>query len=324
MPRPAPSSRLSARLWRWLRRDAGPGGGAGAAAASGTGSEDPLLQAGRLIRQQREARGLNLRELALETRISTPVLEALERGWRDRLPEGTYLRTMLPLIEQHLELPAGSLGGALPPEPADGGGPGQRRGRLLLRFTPGSIDVFTTWQGTLLYGAITLGLIYGVNLQQQRLAAANLLSVRPIAPLSPSDQLRPPDPGSTLLKAYPDLRPLQRAHAGIALTTLQRVEAGAAARSQGVLALQLRQPSRVQLRSDGGQRSDLQGASGELVLQLQAPLQLEIEPAPAGGAVSWNGQPLAPLPQQPGRFQLPQAAPRAKPGPQPQEPAQRP
>ncbi|MCP9790687.1 helix-turn-helix domain-containing protein [Vulcanococcus limneticus] len=328
MPRPAPSSRLSARLWRWLRRDTGPGGGAGSPA--GSCSEDPLLQAGRLIRQQREARGLNLRELALETRISTPVLEALERGWRDRLPEGTYLRTMLPLIEQHLELPAGSLGAALPPDPPGGGGNGQQRGRRLLRFTPGSIDVFTTWQGTLLYGAITLGLIYGVNLQQQRLAAANLLSVRPIAPLSPSEQLRTPDAGSTLLKAYPDLRPLQRAGGGVALSTLQRVEASAAARSQGALALQLSQPSRVRLRSDSGQRSDLQGASGELVLQLQAPLQLEIEPAPAGGAVSWNGEPLAPLPQQPGRFQLPQA-PRAAgsagtpPGSgQPEDPAQRP
>lgn len=321
MPRPAPSSRLSARLWRWLRRDPGPGGAGGAVA--GAGSEDPLLQAGRLIRQQREARGLNLRELALETRISTPVLEALERGWRDRLPEGAYLRTMLPLIEQHLELPAGSLGAALPPDPPGGGGSGARRGRLLLRFTPGSIDVFTTWQGTLLYGAITLGLIYGVNLQQQRLAAANLLSVRPIAPLAPTDQLRPPEPGSTLLRAYPDLRPLQRASGGVALATLQRVEAGAAARRQGVLALQLSQPSRVQLRSESGQRSDLQGASGELVLQLQAPLQLEIEPAPAAGAVSWNGEPLAALPRQPGRFQLPQP-PAAKPSPPVGDPAQRP
>ncbi len=310
MPRPAPSPRPSARLWRWLRRDPGTGGPTGTAA--GGGAEDPLLQAGRLIRQQREARGLNLRQLALETRISTPVLEALERGWRDRLPEGTYLRTMLPLIEQHLELPAGSLGAALPADPpGDGSGGGRRR--LLLRFTPGSIDVFTTWQGTVLYGAVTLGLIYGVNLQQQRLAAANLLTLRPIAPLSPAEQGRPPDPGSTLLKAYPDLRPLQRASGGVALTTLQRVEASAAARSQGVLALELSQPSRVRLRSDGGERTDLQGASGELVLPLQAPLELEIDPAPAGTAVSWNGQPLAPLPRQPGRFQLPSRGPAQRP-----------
>ena len=75
---------------------------------------DPLLAAGRELRLRREARGLTLRDLALETRISTPVLEALERGWRDRLPEAAYLRTMLPLIERHLELEPGSLELLLP------------------------------------------------------------------------------------------------------------------------------------------------------------------------------------------------------------------
>ena len=40
------------------------------------------------MKQRREAGGLTLRELALETRITTPVIEALERGWSDRLPEG--------------------------------------------------------------------------------------------------------------------------------------------------------------------------------------------------------------------------------------------
>jgi 16S rRNA pseudouridine516 synthase len=68
------------------------------------------------LREARERRGLGLRQLAQQTRISTPVLEALERGWRDRLPESTYLRTMLPLIERHLELDPGSLQKLLPSE----------------------------------------------------------------------------------------------------------------------------------------------------------------------------------------------------------------
>ena len=78
MPRLAP--RLSS-LGRLFRR----GGGQRAGDPSdGLPQEDPLLAVGRRLRQEREARGLNLRQLALETRISTPVLEALERGWRDR------------------------------------------------------------------------------------------------------------------------------------------------------------------------------------------------------------------------------------------------
>jgi len=42
--------------------------------------EEPLCQLGQLMEQLQEAEGLTLRELALETRITTPVIEALERG----------------------------------------------------------------------------------------------------------------------------------------------------------------------------------------------------------------------------------------------------
>ncbi len=302
MPRLATKLPLSNRLGRWLQR----GKTTMAPAAHGTpAAEDPLLQVGRLIRQERDARGLNLRQLALDTRISTPVLEALERGWRDRLPEGAYLRTMLPLIEQRLELPKGSLDEALPPQQANDGPSGSRRGGLLQRFTPGSIDVFSTWQGTVLYGGLTLALIYGVNLQQQQLAAANLLSLRPIPPLPPTEQAKPPAPGTSLLGAYPELRPLQQASRGLALQQLQRRRTQAPS-SSGILSLNLSQPSRLQLSSEGGQRTNLQGASGELVLQVQAPLSLQLDPAPKTGEVTWNGVPLQPLAQQPGQFRLPQ------------------
>lgn len=177
MPRPRIVSLLPAPLRLWLQRNRG---------RKPTHAEpvlDPLVQVGTLLRRQREDRSLSLRQLAIDTRISTPVLEALERGWRDRLPETAYLRTMLPLLERHLELPVGSLAPALPAK-SDPLQEAWRSGRpsLLARFTPGSIDVFTTWQGTVLYAAVTLALIYGVNLQQQRLAAANQLTLRPVSP----------------------------------------------------------------------------------------------------------------------------------------------
>ena len=43
------------------------------------------------MKQHQEADGVTLRELALEARITKPVIDALERGWCDRLPEGVYL-----------------------------------------------------------------------------------------------------------------------------------------------------------------------------------------------------------------------------------------
>ena len=301
MPRLA--SRISS-LGRLFRRGALQ---QNSAAGEGGPEEDPLLSMGRRLRQEREARGLNLRQMALETRISTPVLEALERGWRDRLPEAAYLRTMLPLIEQRLELPAGCLDLALPPQHQQ---PGQRGpgGGFLKRFTPGSIDVFSTWQGGLLYGGLCLGLIYALNLQQRQLAAANLLSLKPIAPLPAAEQAKPANPGTPLLSAYPELRPLQQASRGMGRSAWSKINTPAAAQSQnGVLELNLSQASSIDLQSESGQRSQLNGAKGQLVWQLGMPLQLSITPAPKAGEVLWNGAPLPSTNQQPGRFRLPQA-----------------
>ena len=228
---------LPARLGRWLLRRRRPQQGA---AADGL-ALDPLLLAGQRLRQRREELGLNLRQLALQTRISTPVLEALERGWRDRLPEAAYLRTMLPLLERQLQLPPGCLDPALPD--ADPLQPlAQRRRGLLRRFTPGSIEVFSSWQGTVLYGLLVLGLIYALNLEQRRLAAAGRHSLRPIPPLPASTQpvntspagsqlghaqpaspqaLIAEAPRQALLQALPELRPLEQAGQGVALRRLQ-------------------------------------------------------------------------------------------------------
>lgn len=294
---------MPARLRTWMRR------GAKAPAPAAEPQVDPLLEAGRTLRQRRESRGLSLRELALETRISTPVLEALERGWRDRLPEAAYLRTMLPLIERHLELEPGSLEVLLPTTGPST--PGRQRGSLLSRFTPGSIEVYSSWQGTVLYGLLTLGLIYALNLEQQRLAAEGLLALRPIPPLPASEQQKPARPEASLLRAMPELRPLERPALPQALRQVGQAQgpaapSPAALESNGVLVLRLQQPTRVSLSSGRGARTDLQGARGELVLPIEDGFQLRLEPAPASGGdapVEWNGAALAPLPGQPaGRY----------------------
>uniref|UniRef100_UPI00404A0A68 helix-turn-helix domain-containing protein n=1 Tax=Cyanobium sp. TaxID=2164130 RepID=UPI00404A0A68 len=230
---------------------------------------DGLKAAGERLRQAREAQGLNLRQLALATRISSPVIEALERGWRDRLPEATYLRTMLPLLEAQLGLPAGCLDGALPsrdPQPAD------RSRRLVLRFTPGSIDVFTTWQGTWLYAGLCLALLYGVNLQQQQLASAGLLALHPVPPLPPSS----PKPKASGAKAqlerdYPHLRPLDLAAKGQALRLLNASPSSQVPSETGQLLIRLDQPSAVSLQDSKGLRTNLQAGKGELVLPLTSP-----------------------------------------------------
>jgi len=292
--------------------------------------EDPLLLAGQQLREARENRGLGLRQLALDTRISTAVLEALERGWRDRLPEAAYLRTMLPLLEQHLELPRGSLDGVLPPERDRQHG--RRRDTVLLRFTPGSIDVFTTWQGTVLYAVLCGGLIYGLNLQQRQLAAQGLHVLRPIPPLSAEQSERADleDADRTILGAYPDLRPLGKAAAGQGLQRLRReTSQNRPDLALGLLRLELARPTRVSLRSDRGVETQLPAVQGSFSLPVLPPFSLRLEPAPPANSVRWNGQPLAPAaaadpggavaatPQGQAQFLYPPPAAAAAPRPRP-------
>ena len=264
--------------------------------------DDPLIEAGRRLRQAREAAGLSLRDLALDTLVSTTVLEALERGWRDRLPEGAYLRTMVPLLERRLQLGEGSLQAALPSPDADGAGVEGRRA-LLRRFTPGSIDVFRSWQGTVLYGALSLGLIYAVNLQQERLAAANLLTSVPIPPMAIPETVRSSVDGSMLLlQSYPDLRPLSASGQPFRLDGLDADEPRLVF---GQLLLKLPTPSRVVITAeDGRQLTELQGARGTLQLTLPAPLTVAIEPAPAAGAVAWNDAAVQAEGGTPGQFRI--------------------
>ena len=159
-------------LW-WRRPHKGSTPDAGTVEAQ----EQQRQDLGLMLRRRREELGLSLRDLANETRITTPVIEALERGWRDRLPERAYLASMLPQIERRLALPGGCLNPLLPPPVLLRRGPAKAG---LGRFTLGNIDVFTTWQGTVVYAAVIAFSLLAINRQQQDLAVRNSLSLEPV------------------------------------------------------------------------------------------------------------------------------------------------
>ena len=249
---------------------------------------ETLREIGSTLQSRREAEGLSMRELARETRITTPVIEALERGWSDRLPERAYLASMLPQLEQRLALPAGTLAPVLPPV-AD-----QRRtgGRGLGRFTLGSIDVFTTWQGSVVYGAVMVLSLMALNRQQHDIAARNSLSFAPVpadlSSLQQTDALRVPE------EQLQALRPLQQALERKPLDWLRSSTVAPPSRV-GVLSVTLTQPRELELISGGGDRITLSATPGTFSLQLSLPLELKLKPDGVDAdQVLWNGEPVTP------------------------------
>ncbi|MDP7994202.1 MAG: helix-turn-helix domain-containing protein [Synechococcus sp. SP2 MAG] len=252
-----------------------------------------LEDAGQLLREQRERKGLSMRDLSNEVRITTPVLEALERGWQDRLPEAAYLVAMLQRLETYLDLPSNSLSAALPNRP--GSNRLATNGRST-RFTLGSIDIFTTWQGSVVYGAVMIGSILALNHQQRHLININAFSPKPIPINTPLDS-------DQILKG---LRPLEEeitASLGQGALPLDQLT------RPGILEINLNQPRQISLSSEGGDRTNLQGATGTVTLQLLPPVDLSINPPPGeADSVNWNGQALSAQTNQPGSYRLPQTA----------------
>ena len=263
--------------------------------------EEQAQSLGAMIRERRELLGLTLRDLATQIRITTPVLEALERGWIDRLPERAYLASMLPQVERRLELPSGCLDPVLPVpvsrsrlKPVRGFG----------RFTPGSIDVFTTWQGSIVYGTVMLFSLVALNRQQQTLARQNGLALEPVRANIQAITSAPDSSSAEVSATLEGLRPLEQARQRLPQDWLNGV-ATSVTPNDGVLQLLFNESSQLTIDSEGGDRVQLVAGQGELTLQLRAPIDLTMTPPPAEiQQVMWNGVPLQQVPKLPGVYRV--------------------
>ena len=274
---------------------------------------DPLRGIGQLLRESREARGWSLRDLAERTRISIAVLEALERGWKDRLPEATYLRTMLPLLEHELALSPGSLEAALPAA-HQRGVKGRADGQSLAAavFSPFTLHFLTRWQGTALYALLTFGLLLAVNHQQRRLSTLGGVALTPVPLVVVSEEgvanRERRSPEAEALPELAALHPLSRAAEGVAFDLLAREnQRNSADGSLGALRLTLAVPTRLELRSATGGDWRLDALRGDLSLPAIPPFELRLSPPPPSGAVAWRGRPLPAA--APGLYAVPTPAP---------------
>ncbi len=263
--------------------------------------EESFLEAGRLLRERREHFGISLRELSVATRITTPVIEAIERGWIDRLPENAYLSSMLPRLEITLQLREGSLSEFLKYSQDD-----HSHKTSFIKFTPGSIDILSSWQGNFVYILVMALSLFTINYTQRniRLSYNSSGEIIPIN-LNNIDSSNINQNRILALKGTRPLDDLQikdsRAWFGFALENLKYKA------NRGVLKIILKTPRRLIITPSGDEQTSLVGVKGTLSMRIIPPFVLEIIPPPLiEDKVTWQGKTFSPQEGRPGFYVIEQ------------------
>ena len=136
-------------------------------------TDNELSKAINLFSTQREKLGISLEELSTKTKISRNVLIAIENGWKESLPEKTYLISMLKILEIELDLERESLNGILTTKIIN-------NNRSNFKFSFINIDVLNSWVGSLFYLIFMFLSILALNSQQKHLLKINSVSTEPI------------------------------------------------------------------------------------------------------------------------------------------------
>ena len=126
-----------------------------------------------LFKSQRKKFDISLEELSKKTKISKNVLIAIENGWKNYLPERTYLTSMIKKLEIELHLEEESLNGLLEQKIIT-----KSISNIKLNFI--NIDFLNSWFGSFLYFIFILLSILALNSQQKYLLKINSISTEPI------------------------------------------------------------------------------------------------------------------------------------------------
>ena len=267
--------------------------------------------AAKAMGQRMKALGLSRQGLSQRTGIPMATLEALEQGGSGRLPADRHWNARLKALADAMQLPIRTVQAAAwrPPSGRDNGA-----GRRLERFwnalvaLKGQIDL-DGGQGLVIYGLLVALLLYGLNLQQRRLAADNLLSLEPIAPLPLDIHL-----SNTPVRLAEQVETLNPA---VEFQPLARLEDPAVRRQllrealqpldqeprPGLLDVTVTSPAQVTIVQQGTVHAQLKVESGVLRWRLQPALAVTVVPAD-GAVVRWNSQPLIPLDETRGLFRV--------------------
>ncbi len=221
-----------------------------------------IKEAGKALKEKREKLGISINKLAIETKISPTVLEALEEGWLDKLPERTYLNSMISLLERHLGLTVGSLNSII-------------NSQKNMKFdshrkflTPSSLEIFQTFPGSLIYFFVMLVTILLLNNYYRRLAVSKTKTIAPIN-LSLSTSANKSD------RIINSKSPKESFRDNWIRSNFKLLFAE---RGKGWLEINIRRASEIRLRDSYGEKAYLTIKNGRFKLKVKAPITLTIRP----------------------------------------------
>ncbi len=250
-------------------------------------SDEMLLEAGKLLKEKRLLLKLSINDLAIKTRISTAVIEAIEKGWIHKLPEQAYLSAMIPRLENELELAPGLLDKSIKYE-QDKLARNQKRNPRRLSLS--NIDLLTTWQGTATYLVIIFISILAINNQHKRIALLNSESIYPV-PIN--EELLKTDIDPNIRNdLFRKTRPFYESKRKSAIDWLYSTSGESiTTKNTGKLKIILYKSKKLTLEDAKGNKTDLANVKGTLALEVFTPGILKVTPPPAGkDQIIWEGE----------------------------------
>lgn len=278
-----------------------------------TDSVQGHLVAVETIRQRMATLGLSRKQLSLQTGIAIATLAALEQGRLEWLPEDRTWDPKLKALSEVLQLPIQTVQtAAWRPSPGQTNSVSRRIGTFWDALVALSSQVdMDSGQGIVIYGLLVAVLVYGLNLQQRRLAADNLLSLEPIAPLPLEIHL------SNTPVRLAEQAQVEAVNPAVEFQPLARLEDPAIRRQllrealyppdqtpqYGLLEVTLTSPAQVTILQQGAVHAQLKAESGLLRWRLQPDISVTVMP-PEGAVVHWDEQPLSLLDETRGLFHV--------------------
>tara|TARA_Y100001968_G_scaffold332398_1_gene390424 strand:- start:9133 stop:9972 length:840 start_codon:yes stop_codon:yes gene_type:complete len=129
-----------------------------------------IIEKGKILKEKRESLGITRVDLSIKTKISTSVIEAIENGWSERLPEKPYLAKMLLILEEELNLPKNTL---IPISI-------KTQSSFIISNKKKSIfhiSLFNNFFPNIIYLILMISSIYYLNYQNEKLAKENYYGI---------------------------------------------------------------------------------------------------------------------------------------------------